>query len=470
MPSSFAFDLGAFDAAGIEPATFSLAAGSYVGAQTVVISSLSVDLPGFAMYWNRTGTPSTSDTPIANGASIAVGFSGTIYVLAVATGYNGVISSAAYVITSPLTVFSISGNAGVAGASVSCDGPTNTVTADGSGNFSFSGLASGSHVIRPSLAGYTFSPSALPVILSGANATGLVFTAAPAHSISGNAAKAGAVIAYRGVSGMAQGAVTADSSGNFTIAGLPDDGYVLTPALPGYTFTPPRYSYVPLAGANLTGYNFAALLPVYGSNGLIVYPLTMPTVPSPRKITIGANNLNSASISPFTGTAQIVQWAGEWWEAEVALPDMPISQAEFWITFLVALRGIVGTFLLGDPSRKTPQGPALGTPLISGAFSAGTTCVLTKGWAANQDQPLFAGDYIQLGQRLHKVLLSTPTGSSGFSYLLIFPAIRAEGVVDGQTIITQNCVGTFRLSGNWRQWQTDFSRMRTLSFKAVEAI
>lgn len=77
-----------------------------------------------------------------------------------------------------LAVSSISGSAGVAGATVSYSGPSSgSVTADGSGNFTIVGLANGSYTITPSAAGYTFSPPSQVVVVSGSNITGVNFTA-----------------------------------------------------------------------------------------------------------------------------------------------------------------------------------------------------------------------------------------------------------------------------------------------------
>lgn len=73
---------------------------------------------------------------------------------------------------------SISGNAGHAGATVSYSGQSSgEVTADGSGNYTISGLSNGNYTLTPSAAGYTFSPTSQPETVSGANITGVDFTA-----------------------------------------------------------------------------------------------------------------------------------------------------------------------------------------------------------------------------------------------------------------------------------------------------
>jgi len=52
-----------------------------------------------------------------------------------------------------------------------------STTADGSGNYSFTGLANGTYVVTPSHSGYTFSPSLQTVTINGADAAGVNFTA-----------------------------------------------------------------------------------------------------------------------------------------------------------------------------------------------------------------------------------------------------------------------------------------------------
>jgi hypothetical protein len=81
------------------------------------------------------------------------------------------------------TTFSISGDAGGAtdpGATVSYTGTASgSVTADGSGNYTIPGLVNGTYTITPTLAGYTFSPASRIETISGANLTGINFTATP---------------------------------------------------------------------------------------------------------------------------------------------------------------------------------------------------------------------------------------------------------------------------------------------------
>ena len=92
---------------------------------------------------------------------------------------TGILNIAGLLALKPLiTTHSISGNAGIAGASVAYSGTSSgSTTADGSGNYTIAGLASGSYTITPSLAGYTFSPTSANETITSSNITGVNFTA-----------------------------------------------------------------------------------------------------------------------------------------------------------------------------------------------------------------------------------------------------------------------------------------------------
>jgi Carboxypeptidase regulatory-like domain len=73
----------------------------------------------------------------------------------------------------------ISPSSGGSGSTLTLSGPTmGSTTADGSGNYSFAGLANGTYVVTPSHSGYTFSPSLQTVTMNGTDATNVNFSAA----------------------------------------------------------------------------------------------------------------------------------------------------------------------------------------------------------------------------------------------------------------------------------------------------
>lgn len=204
----------------------------------------------------------------------------------------------------------------------------------------------------------------------------------------------------------------------------------------------------------------------------ITFPLSAPASPQPNALKMRAKNIVGAVSSPFTQQTQIVEFPGEWWELQVAFPPMKRANAEAWVTFLISLRGLSGTFLYGDPSYPGPAGVATGTPLVNATNAAGNKTLVTKGWTPSITGILKAGDLLQIGsgttQRLYKVLKDVNSDGSGNATLDIFPRLR-EQLSDGASITLTSPKGCFRLSSNQREWDTDVARFVGLSFDAVEA-
>jgi hypothetical protein len=163
--------------------------------------------------------------------------------------------------------FSISGTitptAGGSGAVVTLGGAASaSTTANSSGVFTFSGLPNGTYTLTPSHTGYTFSPASQNATVSGANVTGLNFTATPqtnpTYSISGTISPtAGGDLATVTLSGAANTTTIATATGNYTFTGLASGAYTVAPSNTGYTFSPANQA-VSVNGANVTGVNFTA--------------------------------------------------------------------------------------------------------------------------------------------------------------------------------------------------------------------
>jgi hypothetical protein len=79
--------------------------------------------------------------------------------------------------------FSISGSTGKAGSTVYYLGTSaGSATADGSGNFTISGLGNGVYMVIPSSVGFAAVPLFQIVTIAGGNQTGINFTATSVYS------------------------------------------------------------------------------------------------------------------------------------------------------------------------------------------------------------------------------------------------------------------------------------------------
>lgn len=134
---------------------------------------------------------SNPNVTVPNSVTVSAGSSSvsfTASVAAVTTAQTATISAVAGTITKTaalsITVptFSVSGNISPSsmgsGAIVALTGPSSaSATADASGNFTFANLVNGTYTIKPSKSGYTFSPVSTSIAVSGANVTGVTFSA-----------------------------------------------------------------------------------------------------------------------------------------------------------------------------------------------------------------------------------------------------------------------------------------------------
>jgi hypothetical protein len=204
----------------------------------------------------------------------------------------------------------------------------------------------------------------------------------------------------------------------------------------------------------------------------ITFPLTLLSSPGFTDAVFSAQSVVAATISPFTFDQQLQKHPGQRWGIQASLPPMQRADAENWISFLLKLNGIEGTFLIGDPGGRIPRGIATGTPLVNGASQTGNS-INTDGWTASQTGILKAGDYVQFGTgdtaRLHKVLNDADSDVAGNATFDIWPSLR-ESPVDNSSIIIQNTVGMFRMSSNNMSWSIDTALIYGLSFEAVEVL
>jgi hypothetical protein len=154
-----------------------------------------------------------------------------------------------------------SGGVPLAGVTMTLGGAASaTAITDAAGNYSFAGLADGAYTVTPSLAGFAFTPPSSPVTVSSGNVTNVNFVGTPAvgFSVSGTVrTPAGLPIAgvIMGLSGAVTKTVLTDTAGNYSLTGLPNGSYTVTPSRAGLAFTPPSRN-VTISGGNVTSQDF----------------------------------------------------------------------------------------------------------------------------------------------------------------------------------------------------------------------
>jgi hypothetical protein len=166
----------------------------------------------------------------------------------------------------------------------------------------------------------------------------------------------------------------------------------------------------------------------------ITYPLTPPAAPGRQKVDFTPRVAVGGTTSIYTGEQKFFAYPGEWWLAEITLPQMTDAQIEDWLAFLLALKGPSGTFWLGDSILKAPRGTVGGSwTVAAGAVAGSSTLPITGGTGA-----FSKGDWMQVANHLHKVM-QVNAGSVD-----VFPCLPAA-YANGTAITYTAAKGLFRL-------------------------
>ena len=150
-------------------------------------------------------------------------------------------------------------------------------------------------------------------------------------------------------------------------------------------------------------------------------PLTLVTSLERRLVTA-----TSLAASPFTGSAQVQDWGGEWWEYQIEMAQTQGRDGRRLAAFFAQLGGARGRFLFRDPAIV--QTPGTGDPIVDGAGQSGNM-LATRGWAP--DVPaLLAGDFLSLGAdsatRLYQLTADATADATGRATLNLVPRLRAS--------------------------------------------
>ena len=250
------------------------ASQDYTAAPTVYTISGSAGVAGATLSYTD-GTPKTAAADGSGNYSFTVSYNWSGTVTPSLAGYTFTPTDRTYTnvltnqtsqdYTATAITYTISGNAGIAAATLSyTDGTPKTATADGSGNYSFTVSYNWSSTVTPSLAGYTFTPANRTYTNVLANQTSQDYTATGiTYTISGNAGTAGVTLSYN--DGGAKTA-TADGSGNYSFTVSYNWSGTVTPSLAGYTFTPANRTYTNVL-TNQTSQDYTATAITYTISG-----------------------------------------------------------------------------------------------------------------------------------------------------------------------------------------------------------
>lgn len=156
--------------------------------------------------------------------------------------------------------------------------------------------------------------------------------------------------------------------------------------------------------------------------------MTIPTLPVQLVETLERRLVASvtAATSGFTGSQQVQDWGGEWWEFTFEMALTKGRDARRLSAFFAGLGGMRGRFLFCDPSAGRPD--ILADPVVASGGQTGNT-LQTSGWVPSSPA-LETGDFISLGNnadtRLYQITADAVADSSGAATLQITPRLRTS--------------------------------------------
>ncbi len=274
----------------------------------------------------------------------------------------------------------------VPGVTVS-DGATHSAVTDGSGQYTLSDVRAGSYTLTASMAGYIFTPTSLPVTVSG-NAVGQDFVAEVLYTVSGTVALAdGTPIPGVTIGDGATLSAVTDGSGQYTLSDVRAGSYTLTASKAHYTFAPPTLP-VTVSG-NVAGQDFVGSETLYTIAGTVALadgtPIPGVTVSAGGSLSAvtdgsGQYTLNGVRAGSYTLTASKAHYI-------FAPPTLPVT-----VSGSLSGQDFVGTQLLYTVTGNVAL--ADGTPIAGVTISTGAGHVTTTDGAGDYTLTgLVAGDF-----------------------------------------------------------------------------
>ena len=182
----------------------------------------------------------------------------------------------------------------------------------------------------------------------------------------------------------------------------------------------------------------------------------------------------AVSESPFTGAQQVHEYDYALWQAVMTLPPQKRSTAADWTAFFLKLHGRAGTFLMGDPDAKLPQGSITGGVSVRGDYSVGAHELELQTSVLSGTDVFKVGDYIQIDEggssKLHMIVETTGlTDGNGVISVDVEPYLKVS-IPSGTTVIYENPKGLFRMDNSALGWDADYVSRYGFTFSCTEAI
>lgn len=165
---------------------------------------------------------------------------------------------------------------------------------------------------------------------------------------------------------------------------------------------------------------------------------------------------HALAASPFSGHVQAQRGQLERWSFTMELRRLTREEAQAAQGFFLALEASLGLFRMHDPAARLPLGVATGTPVLAATADPGDRTISISGFTPSVSNILRAGDWLQIGDQLAKVVADVSSSASGTASVTIWPKVMVE-VPSGQPVTVREAKGIFRFTSQLPEWTADSS-------------
>lgn len=197
------------------------------------------------------------------------------------------------------------------------------------------------------------------------------------------------------------------------------------------------------------------------------YPLTLPSSPEFEEFDMTLARRTSVGQSIFNGAEQRDEQPFALWFMSGLLPKLDVIEAREWQSFIVEMRGQVGTTQVPIPGYTGPStGYAGSAGLVNGASQTGTD-LITDGWSLSTS--LFnKGDYITVNDELKMIMAAISSDGGGNATLAIEPALRFSPANNDPLEISVP-YAVMRFPNDEMGWRLHHAMLSSVPFQMVEA-
>ena len=146
--------------------------------------------------------------------------------------------------------------------------------------------------------------------------------------------------------------------------------------------------------------------------------------------------------SPFTRTAQVLEYPGCVWKAQLTFRNLDRSQQKAMEIFLLQLRGAANRVRIGDHAFDEPAGPGAGNPVVD--MNNQTGSVLRIVGCEPEQLFLITGDYFTVNDELKRLIADARSDLDGRADLYFEPPLR-HAPDSGTAVVVHNTYCLMRL-------------------------